>query len=224
MPRKFFGALMMRILADVSPNGGVVLEGRVVCDGFFANATVRVQTHIHADHMTDFESSKGYHTILMSEPTKELLVVELDAELAYRSNVIGIPTGHSYELEGCRIDLVPSGHMLGSTQVGVTLSDGSKVAYSGDFGWPLSEVIRTDVLVVDSTYGSPDRARRYSQSEVSDRLIDLVLRQLGQSLVCFVGARCPRQAAKYPSAVIKLVSPSNKPRAGYRMAKGETQR
>ena len=31
----------------------------------------------------------------------------------------------------------------------------------------------------------------------------------GASLVCFVGARCPRQAAKYPSAVIKLVSPSN---------------
>ena len=85
MPRKLFGPFMMQILADVSPNGGVVLGGRVVCDGFFANATVRVQTHIHADHMTDFESSKGYHTILMSEPTKELLVVELDAELAYRS-------------------------------------------------------------------------------------------------------------------------------------------
>ena len=174
---------MMQILADVSPNGGVALGGKVVCDGFLANAAVRVQTHIHADHMTDFESSKGFQTILMSEPTKELLVVELNAELAYRSNVIAIPTRQSYEIEGCRIELVPSGHMLGSTQVGVTLPDGSRVAYSGDFNWPLSDVIETDVLVVDSTYGSPDRARRYSQSAVNDRLIELVSRKLGQGAV-----------------------------------------
>ncbi len=174
---------MMQSLVDVSANGGIALGGKVVCDGFLANAPVRVQTHIHADHMSDFESSKGFQTILMSEPTKELLVVELDAELSYRSNVIAIPTGQSYEIEGCRIELVPSGHMLGSTQVGVTLHDGSRVAYSGDFNWPLNNVIRTDVLVVDSTYGSPDRARQYSQSEVNDRLIDLVLRRLRQGPV-----------------------------------------
>ena len=173
----------MQSLVDVSPNGGVVLGGMVVCDGFLANATVRVQTHIHVDHMTDFESSKGYHTILMSEPTRELLVVELNAELAYRSNVIAIPTGQPYEMEGCRIDLLPSGHMLGSTQVGVTLGDGSRVAYSGDFNWPLDDVVQADVLVVDSTYGSPLRGKRYSQSEVNDRLIELVLRQLRQGAV-----------------------------------------
>ena len=173
----------MEILADVSSSGGVVLGEMVVCDGFFANASVRVQTHIHADHMTDFESSKGFHTILMSEPTKELLVVELNAELAYRSNVIAIPTGQEHEMGGCRIHLLPSGHMLGSTQVGVTLSDGSRVAYSGDFNWPLNDVVKTDVLVVDSTYGSPHRGRRYSQSEVDDRLVELVLRQLRQGAV-----------------------------------------
>ena len=173
----------MQILADVSPNGGVALGGKVVCDGFLAQAAVRVQTHIHVDHMNGFETSKGFQTILMSEATKELLVVELNAELADRSNVIAIPTRQSYEIEECRIELVPSGHMLGSTQVGVTLPDGSRVAYSGDFNWPLSDVISTDVLVVDSTYGSPDRARRYSQSEVNDRLIELVVRQLGQGAV-----------------------------------------
>lgn len=37
--------------------------------------------------------------------------------------------------------------------------------------------------VVDSTYGSPDRARRYTQSEVNNRLIELVVRQLGQGAV-----------------------------------------
>ena len=173
----------MQPLADVSPNGGVVLGGVVVCDGFIANAAVRVQTHIHADHMTDFESSKGYHTILMSEPTKELLVVELNAELAYRSNVIAIATGQAYEMEGFRILLLPSGHMLGATQVGVTLDDGSRVAYSGDFNWPLDDVVKTDVLVVDSTYGSPLRGKRYSQSEVNDRLIELVVRQLRHGAV-----------------------------------------
>ena len=183
MPGRILGAVEMQFLADISPNGGVVLGGMVVCDGFFANAAVRVQTHIHADHMTDFESSKGYHTILMSEPTKELLVVELNAELAYRTNVIAIPTGQPYEVEEFRIDLLPSGHMLGSTQVVVTLNDGARVAYSGDFNWPLHDVVKTDVLVVDSTYGSPLRGRRYSQSEVDERLIELVLRQLRQGAV-----------------------------------------
>ncbi len=174
---------MMQILAEVSPKGGIALGENVVCDGFLADAAVRVQTHIHYDHMTDFESSKGFQTILMSEPTKELLIAELNAELAYRSNLIAIPTRQMYEIEGCRIELLPSGHMLGSIQVGVTLPDGSRVAYSGDFNWPLDDVIKTDVLVVDSTYGSPDRARRYSQSEVNARLIELVLRQLGQGAV-----------------------------------------
>lgn len=174
---------MMQSLVDVSANGGIALGGKVVCDGFLSNAGVRVQTHIHADHMTDFESSKGFQTILMSQPTKELLVVELNAELAYRSNVIGIPTGQLYDFEGCRIKLMPSGHMLGSTQVGVTLPDGSRVAYSGDFNWPLEDVIETDVLVVDSTYGSPHRRRKYPQSEVNDRFIELVHRQLGQGAV-----------------------------------------
>ncbi len=155
-----------------------MLGEKVVCDGFFADVATRVQTHIHSDHMTDFESSKGYHSIIMSEATKELLVTEFDADLPYRSNLIAIPIGQTYQIDGGRIDLLSSAHMLGAVQVGLTMEDGTKLAYSGDFNWPLGSVIQANVLVVDSTYGSPDRARKYAQEEVDSRLTELVVRQL----------------------------------------------
>src|SRR5207253_8921344 len=44
-----------------------------------------------------------------------------------------------------------------------------------DFQWPLNEVIQVEALVVDSTYGSPDRKREYSQDEVGTRFLELVL-------------------------------------------------
>lgn len=173
----------MEVPVRVSPNGGIVLGEKVVCDGFVSDVPIRVQTHIHSDHMGGFESSKGYQSIVTSKPTRELLLVELNAELAYRSNFISVSMGESYEVGGDQIDLVPSGHMLGAVQVGVTLANGVRVAYSGDFNWPLDDVVKTDVLVVDSTYGSPDRIRRYTQSDVDGRLIELVIKQLGQGPV-----------------------------------------
>ena len=163
---------------QLSAHGGIVLGEKIVCDGFFADVKTRVQTHVHFDHMSDFERSKGYHSIIMSEPTKELLITELNADLPYRSNLISIPMGQLYPTDGIQIELLSSGHMLGAVQVGITMEDGSKLAYSGDFNWPVDDVIQTNVLVVDSTYGSPDRARKYTQDEVDSRLMELVAQQL----------------------------------------------
>ena len=174
---------MTDVPIHISARGGIVLGEKVVCDGFFAGVTTRVQTHIHFDHMTDFESSKGYHSIIMSEPTKELLITEFDADLPYRSNLIAIPMGQPHQIDGGLIDLLSSGHMLGAVQVGLTMEDGTKLAYSGDFNWPLGSVIQANVLVVDSTYGSPNRARKYAQEEVDSRLTELVVRQLRQGAV-----------------------------------------
>ena len=58
------------------------------------------------------------------------------------------------------------------------LPNGLRVGYSGDFGWPLDEAIEVDELVLDSTYGSPESIRQYSQADAEHCLIALVCERL----------------------------------------------
>lgn len=169
---------MTPVAIDVSAHGAVMLGDKVTCDGFIFGFPYRVQTHIHEDHMEGFDSSKGYQHILMSEATKELLVVELDAEIEYRSNIDAIPLGSRYRGEGIELEMFSNGHMVGSVQVAVTIGGGPKVGYSGDFNWPLEKVIQVEALVVDSTYGSPNSKREYSQEDACGRFVELVLEKV----------------------------------------------
>lgn len=159
---------------DVTAHGAVLLGDKIACDGFFYEMPYRVQTHIHDDHMMDFDSSKGTQHILMTEPTKQLLMMELNADLPYRSNLLSIEPGTTQHLDDIQLKVLPNEHMLGCVQVAVTLADGLRVGYSGDFQWPLDSVIEVDALVVDSTYGSPDSVRHYLQEEAEQQFVELV--------------------------------------------------
>lgn len=167
----------------IFPSGAIKLGPKVVCDGFHRDFPIRVQTHIHQDHMQGFETSKGFQTIYSTEPTRQLLIAEFDAELPMRQNLIPLEVGVLKAVEGIRILLLPADHMLGSVQVAVQLEEGSKVGYSGDFQWPLSEVIDVDKLVVDSTYGSPNCVRKYSQEEAEEKLLEVVKKRVRQGPV-----------------------------------------
>jgi len=124
--------------------------------------------------MDNFESSKGVQNLFMSEETRNLLICEFDADLPYRDNVYALELGRPFAVEDHQVTLVQSGHMLGSVQVAVQLPDGMMLGYSGDFRWPLDEVIEVDALVIDSTYGSPERRRRYTQAEAEERFLSLI--------------------------------------------------
>jgi putative mRNA 3-end processing factor len=165
------------------PSGAIKLGSKVVCDGFHRDFSVRVQTHIHDDHMRDFDTSKGFQTIYLTEPTRKLLITEFDADLPMRENLIPLKMGIFKAVEGSDILLLPAGHMLGSAQVAVHLEDGCRVGYSSDFQWPLNEVIKVDKLVVDSTYGSPNCIRRYSQEEAEEKLLKVVKKRVSQGPV-----------------------------------------
>ena len=126
-------------------------------------------------------AAKGRQNILMSEATLDLLIAEFNADIPYRSNFKPIPLNQTVpldNLDNCEIRLLDSEHMLGSVQVEVTLADGLKCGYSGDFAWPLDDVIQVEQLVLDSTYGSPDSIRRFSQDEANYRFRDLVVDRL----------------------------------------------
>ena len=164
---------------DVFENGAVRLGSKTVCDGYVMGYPFRVQTHIHDDHMSEFNRSKGEQDLFMSPETRGLLIAERNADLEYRNNLIPILPNVERELvDGLKLALIPSGHMLGASQVALELSDGLRCGYSGDFAWPLDEVVQVDHLVVDSTYGSPTSVRGYSQAEAESRLLEIVCERL----------------------------------------------
>ena len=164
---------------DVLNSGAVCLGSNVVCDGFVEGYSFRVQTHIHDDHMGEFDRSKGFQDLLMSPETYDLLVAERNADLEYRDNLHQIPRGKAHTLEdGSNLSMLPSNHMLGACQVALELPDGLQIGYSGDFGWPINHIIQVDELVVDSTYGGPDSKRGYTQADAEDCLLNLVSTKL----------------------------------------------
>ncbi|MGI9558236.1 MAG: hypothetical protein ACR2NQ_01020 [Thermodesulfobacteriota bacterium] len=166
-------------IVDVLESGAVCLGADVVCDGFADNASFRVQTHIHEDHMSDFDKSKGLQDLFMSPGTYSLLVADLDADLEYRNNLHQVSHDKVIEIEGgAKLSMFPSNHMLGSCQVALELPDGLRIGYSSDFGWPIDKVIEVDQLVVDSTYGNPDSVRKYSQEDAESRLLEVVSERL----------------------------------------------
>lgn len=169
---------------DVLENGAVCLGSTVVCDGYAEGYPFRVQTHVHDDHMGEFDKSKGLQDLFMSPETHALLIAEHNADLEYRDNLIPIIRGDEHVLEdGSKLSLLSSGHMLGASQVALELPDGARCGYSGDFGWPLDNVIQVDQLVVDSTYGSPSSVRGYTQAEAESCLLEVVCQCLRQGPV-----------------------------------------
>lgn len=169
----------LNLMIDVFEGGEVCLGTNVVCDGFIDNYNYRVQTHVHDDHMRDFDTSKGRQDLFMSPETFALLDAYFDADLPYRSNIHQIERGSKHELkDGWNLALLPSNHMLGSCQVALESPDGLRIGYSGDFGWPIEQIIQVDELVVDSTYGSLRSVRNYSQAEAEDCLLELVCQRL----------------------------------------------
>ncbi len=177
------------------PSGAVSLGPDVVCDGFLLSARVRVQTHVHQDHMDSFETSKGHQQIIASEQTLKLLIAEFDADLPYRRNVKAVSQGQSYEIGDSKVTLTPSGHMLGSVQVQAELECGLRLGYSGDFDWPIDDVIQVDGLVVDSTYGAPNNIRRFSQGACEEQFVGLLHRLLARGPVIIKAHRGTLQRA-----------------------------
>lgn len=179
---------MYRSHVGMSCNGAIRLGCRVTCDGFTDGYTYRVQTHVHDDHMRHFDTSKGFQTIIMSDATRSLLELT-HSDMPYRSNVMSLPIGGTYRNSVIEIELKSSSHMLGAVQVAVTTESGNRIGYSGDFSWPLDDVIEVESLVVDSTYGSPSSVRRYSQQDANDRFRDIVVEKIVSGPIVVRGRR-----------------------------------
>jgi Cft2 family RNA processing exonuclease len=177
--------------AGVTKNGSILLGKYVVCDGFEWDREVAVFTHIHADHIKYFETCLGvYDVILCSPQTKELLMaLKGKASLEIRRNFVALPCRQAYDYKDERITLYPSKHILGAVQVLVENGEGARIAYSGQFYFPTTKPIKSDVLVLDATYGDPSQTTRCSREEVIDWLVTLVRKELERASLCIMGYR-----------------------------------
>jgi len=172
---------------------GAILLGDVVCaDGFHSDSPLRVQTHVHHDHLVDFARSKGFQDIALTPASFKLLIALLDADLPYRegTNIFPLEFNKPLVRAGHTIEFAPTGHMLGCAQVRVTLPNGYRISYSSDFSWPVPQkVLECDELIVDATYGDPSSVRNYTRDQVKERLLELVSERIRDGPVLFFGHR-----------------------------------
>ena len=135
--------------------------------------------------MYHFSTSKA-RELVMTPAVRDLLLFE-HPDLEFRTNVHVLASGEVWDFGSSSISVVSAGHMLGACQAVVTLKDGLRVGYSGDFSWPLEDVVEVDALVVDATYGTPDSDRSYDQVSADNALVELVRDQLGHGPVQLSG-------------------------------------
>jgi putative mRNA 3-end processing factor len=85
------------------------------------------------------------------------------------------------------VTLLKADHILGAAQVLVETSDGSRVAYTGDFRVDGTEpLVGCDALVVEATYGSP-WFRRAFKVDVRELLVSMVEERLRKGSVYVFG-------------------------------------
>jgi putative mRNA 3-end processing factor len=163
--------------ASVTIEGSILLGKHVVCDTFQKGRPLAVFTHIHSDHMIGFASALGVFGtgVLVSVPTRDLLVALEGRHLLRRTNFVALNWGSKYTCSEDNVTLYPTQHILGSSQVLVEDRDGNRLVYTGDFG-SNTQPIESDVLVLDVTYGI--LRRNYEMHDALEELIYLVRRQL----------------------------------------------
>lgn len=110
-----------------------------------------VITHAHSDHFFASGAEKNYFL------SKQTLALAGERLSSGKKNALGFK--QELELEGVKIRLHSSGHILGAAQVEIEAE--KKVVVTSDFKLQDSilfkgaEVLKSDVLVIESTFGQP---------------------------------------------------------------------
>jgi putative mRNA 3-end processing factor len=174
--------------AGVSERGAVLLGDSVACDAFDEARPLRVVTHAHADHLGGLRRSlRSGKKVLMTKATKDLIGV-LNGSLPLDGGSVELlDYGETVDYGGERVTLVKADHILGAAQVLVEDSEGSRVAYTGDFRVDGTEpLLDCDALVVEATYGSPSFKRSF-KVDVKKLLVSMVEKKLRHGTVYVFG-------------------------------------
>ena len=170
----------------IDRNGAVLLGTSLACDAP-ATRSLRVVTHGHSDHTRGLsESFKSCKKVIMTPATSDLIRLLYGMPSAHEAVLHTLDYGDTLEFEEDTITLFNAGHILGSAQVLVEDDEGTRIVYTGDFKLPEAEIIPSDVLVIEATYGNPSNRRPF-KDEVEAELVTLVRDSLKKGPVFIFG-------------------------------------
>jgi Cft2 family RNA processing exonuclease len=113
---------------------------------------VGVISHAHADHVGRHE------TVVCTRDTAAFV----RQRSGHRANYIELPYGEPWRVGDLEVTLHPAGHILGSAMVHVRGPE-QTLLYTGDFRLtggvtcPPAEPVPADTLIMEATFGTPDR-------------------------------------------------------------------
>jgi putative mRNA 3-end processing factor len=172
-------------IAGVTSKGAILLGKNVVADGP-ADRPIRVVTHIHSDHIINLNYNIKRSVYIVATPT----TLEMLEVLGYRipkEKRLGLEYLKPIRIEDELLTLHRSRHIAGSAQVLVE-AENYRVGYTGDFKLPGTPPLKDlDVLIIDATYGSPIKDRRWSEWEVVTALIKLIDEKIKEGPVWIYG-------------------------------------
>jgi putative mRNA 3-end processing factor len=173
----------------ITEDGTIIIGGNISCDGSSIDKPVSVISHAHGDHTKHFESALSYCShVITSAQTKDLLIAERGSWLRWRRNFIGLSYDDPFDVsQNERVKLFPVKHVLGASQVLVETTAG-RVLYTGDFNYPNTNPIKTDILIMEATYGSPEDVRQQSERQLLNQFISLITEEIAQKKPVYVFA------------------------------------
>ncbi len=125
-------------------------------------------SHGHADHLRN-------HLKVLGTPA----TVRFHAWRAKQREAIVLDFDEIFEFDALRIQLFPAGHILGSAMIRVE-QDGISLLYTGDFkmksSWTAEaiEIPQADILIMESTFGSPEYVFDNDRESLADELCDFI--------------------------------------------------
>ena len=155
----------------------------VACDAFEETRPLRVVTHAHSDHLLGLRQSLMQCDIsVMTPATRDLIDVLMGPLFLMMGNVKSLDYDEPFTFGDETLELHYADHILGTAQVLVKDAEETRILYTSDFRIRGTPVIEADTLVIEATYGSPSRVRKFGE-RVEDLLVSLVETGLKQGPV-----------------------------------------
>ncbi|MEW6097383.1 MAG: MBL fold metallo-hydrolase [bacterium] len=170
--------------AKINEHGAILVGKNVVCDAH-DRKPIRIVTHAHSDHLLGLEKSIAECKLVLATPETKGLIGAIKGG-KYLASIKSLNYKSSIEYEGEKITFYPANHIIGSCQVLIEDSEGTRIIYTGDFKLPNAEIIQSDILVIEATYGNPNNIRPFKNT-IEDEFINLVKRSLKEDSVYIFG-------------------------------------
>ncbi|MGD9130689.1 MAG: MBL fold metallo-hydrolase [Candidatus Bathyarchaeota archaeon] len=154
--------MRIKLKADVTKSGAVLLGKHVACDAYDESRPIRVVSHAHADHMVGLgKSLKNCEVTVMTPATRDMIDALKGPRWLARGTVKTLDYGEKFTYKDETLTLHFADHILGTAQALVEDKEQTRILYTSDFRYSRTPRVEADILVMEATYGDPVRVRPF---------------------------------------------------------------